>query len=219
MPQRSVEVNGLDIPTPSPPRSISNEKFTSRWKAFEAGVQGLSEFSQYIGALETNLEKGRRLESELRNRTARISTLEVGRLQMLEGFNEEYAKWAEKESQMAEDLRNANESIHSLDSQFAQFKRDCISNDVFDRRLQEMEDEASRKAREAEERKAVEVQDLRKEADKLKKKLKKSEDELSNKETLLIGSKEQLKSCKSELKVKKNDIGLEELSKDLSVCW
>ena len=156
--QRSVEINGLDTPTSNPPRSTSNEKFTSRWKAFEAGVQGLSDFSQHIGALETNLEKGRRLEPELRNQTARISTLEAGRQQMLEAFNESYAKWSKKDMQMAEDLQNANESIESLGTQLAQFKRDCISNDVFHHRLRESEDEASRKAREAEQRRAADVQ-------------------------------------------------------------
>lgn len=217
--QRSVEVNGLDTPTPNPPKFTNNEKFASRWKAFEAGVHGLSDFTQYIGALETNLEKGRRLEPELRNKTVRISNLEAGRQQMLEGFGESYAKWSRKEMQMAQDLQKANESIHSLETQIAQLKRDFISNDVFHDRLRETEDEASQKAREVEKSRAAEVQNLKKEVERLEKKLTKSEAALSKESTLRIGGQEQLKRCQSELKENKTDMGLEEMSTDLFVDW
>ncbi len=66
--------------------------------------------------------------------------------------------------------------------------------------------------------KAAEVQRLQKTLNIVEKKLKKSEGELSNKSTLLVGSEELLRTCRKELEKMKNEIGLEELSADLSVC-
>ncbi len=71
---------------------------------------------------------------------------------------------------------------------------------------------------EAVKEKAAEVQGLQKTTSIADKKLKRLEGELSNKSTLLIGSEEQLKTCRKQLEERKNEIGLEELSADLSVC-
>ena len=218
MPQSSTEAKSLDTPAPNSAKSVSHEKFASRWKNFETGVKGLSEFSQYINALEVDLNKAKRLESELRIKTTENSALQIGRQQMLEGFAEKHKNWEGKESRLVGELQVATNDIGSLKHQLAELRGGSISNDFFHCKVQEVEDKASRKVREVVEEKAVEVQRQKKLIDGLEKKLKKLEVELSNKSTILLGSEVELRRCRTDLKERKAEIGLEELSADLSVC-
>ena len=212
MPRPSTEVNG------SGSSGSPSVKFAGRWKNFEASVRGLSEFSQYIGNLEDTLDKGNCLEADLRAKDTEISSYKAGRQQMLEGFAENRRIWKEKESKLAGDLRTANNKVSSLESQLAALKGDSVSNDFFNRKVREIESETSRRVMEAVKEKAAEVQGLQKTTSIAEKKLKGLEGELYNKSTLLIGSEEQLKTCRKQLEERKNEIGLEGLSADLSVC-
>ena len=203
---------------PSSAKSTSYEKFASRWKNFEAGVKGLSDFSQYINTLEVDLDKAKRLESELRIKTIENSALKTGRQQMLEGFAEKYKDWEGKESGLVGDLQVATNDVRSLKNQLAELKGGSISNEFFHRKVQEVQDKALQKVRGVVDEKAAEVQRQKKLIDGLEKKLKKLEVELSNKSTLLLGSEVELKRYRTDLEERKAEIGLEELSADLSVC-
>ena len=218
MPQSSPEVKSLDTPALNSVRSVSHEKFANRWKNFEAGVKGLSDFSQYINTLEADLNRLKRLESELRMKTTENAALQTGRQQMLEGFAEKHKDWAAKESRLVGELQVATNDNRSLQNQLAELRGGSISNEFFRRKVQEVEDNASRKVKGVVEEKAAEVQRQQKSTDALEKKFKRLEVELSKKSILLLGCEVELERCRTDLKEKKAEIGLEELSADLSVC-
>ena len=215
MPRSSTEAKSLDTLTPTLTKSTSHEKFAIRWKNFETAYRGLSDLSQYIGVLEGDLDYSRRLESKLQEKTKEISALQVGQQQIIEGFTEKYKKWEEKEKRLVGDLRNANNDVRSLQSQVAESKRVSVSKETLDRKVQEIEDDASRKAVEAVKEKAMEVQKLKRAVDGLEKRVKKLEGELSEKSTILIGSQVQLQKCQADLEERETEIGLENLSVEL----
>lgn len=217
MPRSSTEAKSSDTSAPTLVKSASHEKFATRWKIFETAYRGLSDFSHYIGVLEGDLDFGRRLESKLQEKTKEISALQLGHQYIIEGFTEKYKKWEEKEKRLVGDLRNANNDVRSLQSQVAELKRISVTKETLDRKVQEIEDDASRKAVEAVKEKALEVQKLKRAADGSEKRVKKLEGELSEKSTLLIGSQVQLQKCQADLEERRTEIGLENLSEELSV--
>ena len=218
MPRPSAEAKSLDNLASSSAKSISHEKFASRWKNFEAGVKGLSDFSQHINALEIDLDKAKRLESEIQMKTTENSNLKIGRQHMLEGFAKSNKDWEGREARLVETLQVATNEIRDLKSQLADLKGSSVSNEVFQRRVQEVQDEALRKARAVGNENAAEAQRQKRRIDDLEKRRKKLDIELSTKSTILLGTEVELQRYRTDLEERKAETEVEELSADLSVA-